>query len=666
MRRTSIVAILLIFLTAATFWRVGGCDFLSYDDPDYVTLNPIVQKGLTAEGVAWAFGNIHGEQTYWHPITWLSHMLDVQLFGLNPTAHHLVSLAFHIANAVLLFLVLNAATAAFWRSALVAALFALHPLQVESVAWVTERKNVLSTFFLMLTLWTYVRYAKAARLRWYLLGLASYAVGLMCKPALVPLPFILLLADFWPLRRLTIGSPRTKAVVSSAGVRSFPEVSRKKIILEKVPFLALAIASSVLTLSAHRALGMIEETGAPPRELELENVLVSYARYIRKVIWPSDLAIFYPFPTSLESDLVIGSVLVLLAITAVVLWQIKRRPYVAVGWFWFLVMLIPASGIVRVGIQAMADRFVYVPIIGLFVAAVWGVGELIERRNLSPKAKFAIGLIPILVFIPLTAIQVSYWKNDYAVFDHARNVTQDNYLAYNTLGRVLLQEGKLDEAMNYFAMAQQIRPTFPDVYYSIGVAMLMRGDAPRAAANLAEALRLKPNYPEARLNFALALQSVGHLDDSIENYKIFLRSEPRSLQAHLGLGNALMIKGQGKEALEHFRTAIQIDPKSAAATARLAWVLATDKDASIRNGQEALRLAEEACRLTKTNDVQAVNALAAAYAEVGQFDLAVRTAEQALEQATSKGQTAFVPLIETLRGLYRKQQPFREGAEKTK
>ena len=382
MKRTTLVAVGLVLLTAAIFCRVGSLEFLSYDDPDYITLNPIIQKGLSGEGLAWAFGKIHGQETYWHPITWVSHMLDVEMFGLRPGGHHLVSLAFHIANVVLLFVMLNAATGALWRSALVAALFAIHPLQVESVAWITERKNVLSTFFWMLTLWFYVGYTRAPGTGRYLASLGSYAIGLMCKPALVPLPAVLLLLDYWPLRRLTFGS-KTATPSPPVGVRRQP--SLKKLLLEKLPFFALAIILSLITLSAHRGLGMINEAGAPPRSLEIGNIFVSYVRYLRKALWPSDLAVFYPFPTSLAADLVIGAVVILLAITALVLWQGKRKPYLAVGWFWFLGVLIPAIGIVRVGVQAMADRFVYVPIVGLFIAVVWWVADLLESRNVSTK-----------------------------------------------------------------------------------------------------------------------------------------------------------------------------------------------------------------------------------------------------------------------------------------
>jgi protein O-mannosyl-transferase len=658
MSQSRFVAVALVVLTFATFWHVNRNGFVGYDDPDYITANPIIQQGISKKGLAWAFGRIHGENTYWHPITWLSHMIDAELFGLKPAGHHLMSLALHVANAALLFLVLYKLTGALWPSALVAGLFALHPLQVESFAWATERKNVLSTFFFMLTLWCYASYARSPTIARYLSSLLAFLLGLMCKPALVPLPGLLLLLDYWPLRRLDL----FKELREPNAPQHSLTPSKKWIVLEKIPFLALAIASSLITLSAHRGLGMLDQSDAPPRGLRLANVVVSYMSYIRKALWPGDLAVFYPFPKTIAVDTLVVCALFFVAITGIVLWQLKKRPWLAVGWFWFVGMLVPTIGIVTVGIQAMADRFVYISVIGLFLVFVWAIGDWIQRAKLSRPMTVAIALLPFAALIPLAARQVGYWKNDYTLFERARTVTRDNYMAYTAVGGVLMREGKLDAAMNYFGLAKDIQPGFADTYYSIGVAMYRSGRLYESITNFEHALRIRPDYNEARLNLGLALQSAGRLDDSIQAYRSLLEKHPESEAAHLGIGNAFLTKGLSANAIYHFREAIRLNANSAGAMARLAWILATHSDSSVRNGSEAVRLAKEACELTKYEHVQTVNTLAAAYAETGQFDLAIQTAEQALDLAKSKRELNLVPIIENLRDRYRRREPYREGS----
>jgi Flp pilus assembly protein TadD len=660
LKRSILAGVVLLVVTIVVFWRAPTLDFLTYDDPDYVTLNPIVQKGLSWEGVRWAFGNLHGEQTYWHPLTWMSHMLDVQLFGVSSKAHHSVNLFFHTANVLLLFVVLQTATATLWRSAFVALLFAIHPLQVESVAWVTERKNVLSTFFLLLTLWSYIRYARTNSLKSYVSSVCFYAIGLMCKPALVPLPILLIVLDYWPLGRISFIS-RVSSSTERQTTRGASTPRKRFIIADKICFVILACAASLMTILAHRYLGMIGETGGPPRSLELQNIPVAYVTYLRKLFWPSDLAIFYPFPTSISAEVTLLCILLLFGLTIAVLWQWRRRPFLVVGWVWFLAFLLPTIGFIRVGIQAMADRFAYVSLIGCFVGLVWGFAELMQHWRVPQKVINIAATIVVLILAALTMRQVSFWKNDYTVFEHARLVTENNYLAVNTVGRALLLQGDQDGALKHFEIAQQIRPTFPDVYYSMGILFLMRGDVPAAAQNLARALDLKPNYPEARLNFALALQTLGRFDDSIANYELYLQSNPESVQAHFGLGNALMIRGHSEQAISHLRTAIQLEPRAPAALARLAWILATTADSRFRSAPEAFRLAAEACRLSGTNDVQSVNALAAAHAAAGEFDLALAQADSAIRLAIANNQTNLVPVINSFRSLYEKHQPVVEG-----
>jgi protein O-mannosyl-transferase len=659
-RFRAILAASLLVLTVATFWKVSQNGFVGYDDPDYLTSNDIIKRGISKSGLVWAFSKLHGEQTYWHPITWLSHMADVQLFGMNPGAHHLVSLVVHCATVLLLFVLLQTMTGALWRSALVASLFAIHPLQVESVAWATERKNVLSTFFFVLTLCFYVRYTRFPTIWRYLVSLLTFGIGLMCKPAIVPLPGVLMLLDYWPLRRFTLTFARPFVVSSKEGTSNIVPTSAKWLILEKLPFAALAIASSLLTLSAHRGLGMLQDASAPPPNLQWANVLLSYVRYIGKTLWPTDLAVFYPYPTSIPIDVTIVCGLLLITVTAACLWQLRKRPYLAVGWLWFLGVSIPTIGLIPVGLQAMADRFAYVPVAGLFVAAAWGLADLVKRFHVPTILVALLSGTSIAALASASFKQVDYWKNDYTLFERARTATHNNFMAYTAVGGVLLRQGQFEEAMRYFTIAQSIEPGFPDTYFSLGVAMYMRSNLEGAITNFQHALQLRSDYPEARLNLALALQTSGRLNESIENYRLFLRIRPHFAQAHFTVANLLLTSGRTVEATDHLREVIRLDPKSSGAMARLAWILATHSDSSLRNGLEAIRLAKEACELTKYQHVQTVNTLAAAYAETERFDLAVRTAEQALDLAKSKGEINLLPIIEDLRDRYRRREPYRE------
>jgi protein O-mannosyl-transferase len=659
--RHYLVAAVLAILTFSTFLKVRENGFVGYDDPDYLASNPIVRQGLTREGLTWAFGKIHGEQTYWHPLTWVSHMLDVQVFGMNAAAHHLVSLSLHTANAVLLFLVLRMMTGSLWRSAMVAALFAVHPIQVESVAWATERKNVLSTLFGMFTLYAYIRYVqtsdKERSRHWYILSTAFFALGLMCKPALVPLPGVLLLLDYWPLNRLN--GKRLPVKVPSSNQRTL----LRTVLLEKIPFFIMAGASSIITMLAHRDLGMLSEAGAVPKSLQWANVFLSYVKYVANTIIPTNLAAFYPFPRTIDAHTLAVCIVLLAGITAMAVVQRYKRPYFLVGWLWFIGVLVPAIGVVHVGIQAMADRFAYVPIIGLFLCAVWSATDLLNRRQVPASVRTALATIIIAGLVAISWRQIGYWKNDYSLFERARTVTRNNYMAYTAVGGVLLKQGQWAQAMEYFRIAREMEPTFADVYFSIGVAMSQKGQVAEAITNLEEAVRLKPFYPEAQLNLALMLQTAGQLEQSIAIYEQLLRVQPRSDQAHLGIGNALMTRGRVNEALDHLHEAIRLNPQSSAAMARLAWILATHPDPNIRDGSQAVRLAEQSCNMSGYSHTESLITLSAAYAENAQFSPAVHIADQALRSAHLKHETHLIPMIENLRNLYQTEQPHRESLE---
>ena len=514
----------LAVLIAAVYGRVAGYEFITYDDPAYVTDNAIVKAGLTWEGLKWAFGNLHGEYTYWHPLSWLSHMLDVELFGLNAGAHHLVNAVFHVANSILLFLLFRQMTGAVWRSAVVAALFAVHPLQVDTVAWVTERKNVLSTLFWILTTMAYVRYARGTVTKCassplpsppsergegvitaqrdaspylfsYVLVIVLFAVGLMCKPALVTLPFVLLLLDYWPLGRLPSGLAGPLALLTTPTFR--------RLILEKAPLFVLTAVSCWITAAAHKALGSTEAAGLT-LGMRIENAIVSYGRYLGKIVWPSDLAIIYPYPEAWPKTTVFITLAVLLLITMVVVRDFRLRPYLPVGWFWFLGVLVPAIGIVQAGPQAMADRFAYVPVIGVFVMLVWTVADELSsevRRAWVPGLAASLAVASCVV---ITWVQLSHWKNSETVFKQALKVTPGNYVAHVNLAVYHLGRGETNAVVTHATEALRANRESFEPYLYLGKVSELGGDIPGAISNYHRALSIEPKWEPARKALAAA------------------------------------------------------------------------------------------------------------------------------------------------------------------
>jgi Tfp pilus assembly protein PilF len=493
MRREWLIYLGLFLTTTAVFWPVTRCEFVNFDDSQYVTENPHIKQGLTLAGVGWAFSStVEGN---WHPVTCLSHMLDCQLFGLNARAHHLVNLLFHVANTLLLFHVLRRMTHELWPSAAVAALFALHPLHVESVAWVSERKDVLSTFFGLLTIAAYVRYAQEDRakrkVQKYLLVVFCFVLGLMSKPMLVTWPFVLLLLDYWPLQRFTIHSSR---------------ITIRRLVWEKLPLFALTIAVSVATfLFQGLANAVMPETKFTISE-RIGNALVSYVRYLGKMIWPEHLAVFYPLPhPAWPVWQVIGSVALLTLITLAAVWQAQRRPFLIVGWLWFMGTLVPVIGLVQVGIQAMADRYSYIPFIGLFVMAVWGVKDFAGGGR---QARLGLGVAAtaaLAACITVSRPQLRYWRNSEALWRHAADVTTDNHLTNIRLSYILLDEGKIEEAMAHFNREFRVRPNFGDGHYQLAVALARQGRIRESIAQYREALRFQPDLPDALNNLAWLL-----------------------------------------------------------------------------------------------------------------------------------------------------------------
>ena len=631
LRRPGFLCLALAVTTLAVFLPVAWQGFVNYDDSDYVTENAHVQSGLKWDNVVWAFKTGHASN--WHPLTWLSHMLDCQLFGLKAGGPHLVSVGFHIANTLLLFLLLRRMTGALWRSILVAALFALHPLHVESVAWASERKDVLSAFFFLLTIWAYARYAEVQSpkpkvqspgppsthhvsrftfhaSRFYLLSLSFFALGLISKPMLVTMPFVLLLIDYWPLRR------------PGASSRESQPVAGLLLLLEKVPFFLLSVASCVITFLVQRKGGAVST--ALTLDERIANALVSYARYIGKMFWPKNLSILYPHPGHWLAWQVMVSAGLLLAVSAAVILMARRRPYLAVGWLWFCGTLVPVIGLIQVGIQSMADRYTYVPLIGLFIMLVWGVEELIPVRPWRGRA-LAIGAALLLATCGyLTERQIRFWRDSEALFGHAVKVTRDNYLAYNNLGFYLSGKGRVAEAMENYRQALKINSAYEDALNNLGYALAGQKKYAEAIPLYQAALRVRPKHAEVHNNLGNALSETGKIDEAIQHYLIALEQKPDHADAHNNLGIALAMKGRLDEAIAHFHEAIRCKPSYASAHSNLgnAFAVQHKLDAAIQEYQESLRL--------KPDDAQAHNNLGNALAEQGKVEAAIEHYGQAL------------------------------------
>jgi hypothetical protein len=603
MRREWSIHLALFAVTAAVYWSVGRCQFVNYDDAQYVTDNAHIRQGVTLANVGWAFHAIVGGN--WHPVTCLSHMLDCQWFGLNAGAHHRVSLLFHAVNVLLLFQVLRRMTGEVWPSALVAALFAWHPLHVESVAWVSERKDVLSGFFGLLTLAAYAGCAQnknpKSRIPGRWLALGFFALGLMSKPMLVTLPFVMLLLDFWPLGRVPSFTPQVTGVPIPAGKGaspSPPSSARSRqlqalghLVREKAPFFALAAASSVTTFIVQQRTGAVIPEDYVPFSWRVGNALVSYVRYLGKTIWPDRLTVLYVHPFAWPAGLVFGSAVLLGLITLAAAWQARRRPFLIVGWLWFLGTLVPVIGLVQVGNQVMADRYSYLPSIGLFVMIAWGAKDFAghwQRKNLVAAG----ATVALAGCLALTSLQVRYWKNSETLWRHALEVAPRNIVAYCNLGTALTGMGRIEEGL----------------------------------AALNEALRLRPNLISARCAMA----------------------------------DALSRQGKARESLAQLRVALRYQPDLPDVLNNVAWTLATNPDPGIRNGAEAVRLAEHACDLTHYERTIFIGTLAAAYAEAGRFDEAIRTAERACASATAARETGLAGKNRQLLELYRARKPYRE------
>lgn len=700
----------LALVTIAGYARICGNQFIGYDDPRYVTDNPHVNQGISSRSFVWAFTEFYTGN--WHPLTWISHMLDCEFFALNPTGHHFTNLLLHTVNTLLLLWVLHTATGRFFPAAFIAACFAVHPLHVESVAWIAERKDLLSAFFFLLCLAVYIRYACRPALLKYLFVVVLFAFALMSKPMAVTLPFVLLLMDYWPLNRSGI-----------------------KTVIEKIPLFVMTVISCVITYIAQQKGGAIVQFEKIPLYHRIENALVSYVCYIGKIFCPSRLAILYPIRLSrIPAWQVAGAIVILAGITFSFVLLAKRkhslRPLI-VGWFWFLGMLVPVIGVIQVGRQSMADRYTYLPAIGFFIMAAFGISELFARRRIQ---KIILGLLSIVLILAMTFgtyIQAGYFKDSETIFSRALDVTENNYIIHYNLGTALLSQKQLDQAIPHFEEAIKIEPRFteaignlglvfleqnrleeavntfqraismneakpePKLYSDLGYVLQLQGKHDQAVENYNKALSLDPAFIPAIFNMAGMLKLQGKLDGALSHYRRAMELSPGNAEVYNSIGIILSMKNQFEDASVYYSKALEIKPDIASAHKdlgkiyviqkdferavisftealkynpdlpdalnSLAWLLAVDKGSKTHDPQKALRLATRACELTEFLEAEIMDTLAVSYAALGKFSEAVDTAQKALQLARADKQKQLAERIQTRLKLYKNDQPYSEA-----
>jgi len=557
----------LFVVTFVVYGQVRQFDFLTLDDPAEVSYNPHVMPGITPEGIVWAFTT--GEGGNWMPLTRLSHMLDCDLFGLKSGPHHLMNVFLHLLATLLLFAFLNRATHRRWPSAFVAFLFALHPLHVESVAWVAERKDVLCALFWFLTLWTYVWYVESPGLRRYLLVLLSFGLGLLAKPMMVTLPFVLVLLDFWPLGRLRgTSSPVDNTALGAVAA------SWKTALQDKIPFFVLSAGACIVTYLVQRTGGAVKSFDMYSMAVRVENAAISYLLYIAKVFWPTNLAVWYPYPREFPTWQFVTAILAIIGISILVLLSFRARPYLGVGWFWFLGTLVPVIGLVQVGMQARADRYMYLPMVGLSIMLAWGAVDVLRRWPRTKPVISVLATVGCSACVLITLVQTNYWKTSESLFQHALNVTDGNYLAHNSLGAYLSAvPGRLPESMNHFEEALRFKPDYAEVHARLGLALAnIPGRLPEAINHLETVVRIEPDLAEAHYNLGLDLaKTPRRLADAIKHFETALRLKPDYAEAHNDLGLALLrTPGRFPEAITHLETAIRLKPDYAEARNNLA------------------------------------------------------------------------------------------------
>ncbi|MDM8551656.1 tetratricopeptide repeat protein [Desulfobacterales bacterium HSG2] len=562
------VCLFLAVSVLIVYWQVRHYEFVSFDDVMYVTENRHVRAGLTPESVSWAFNFTDKEGTYWQPLTWLSHMLDCHLYGLNAGMHHWTSLMIHIANSLLLFFVFRRMTGEIRKSAFMAALFALHPLNVDSVAWVAERKNVLSTFFWILTMLAYVRYTEQTGLSRYIQLVSAFSLGLMTKPMLVTLPFALLLLDYWPLGRLSVVSCQSSVVSCQSSV-----VSRQSsVLLEKIPLFVLSAVSVGISSLSLQHYDNVTSTHFAPMTLRIENALVSYIAYLWKMIWPRNLSVYYPYPETVPVWQTLGAVILLVGISLLIIRKLRQMPYLTTGWLWYLGTLVPVSGLMQTGLwPAMADRWAYIPLIGIFAMIAWGVPQAlanltsaqIGKRQSAKKGLVIISTAVILILMTVSRMQVRHWADSITLFRHAIDVTSDNYVAHNHLGGALAARGKFDEAITHYSESLRINPGYLRALNNLGLVLAKQDKTDEAISLYSRILQTNPAYMPAHINMGLALSKQNRITEAIGHYSQALDLEPDHFLAHKNMGILLLNIGKYEKGIIHFQEALRAMPNHA-------------------------------------------------------------------------------------------------------
>lgn len=655
-RRIELAGLCLVLVTLALFWPSTTHDYIAFDDGQYASQNTHVTDGLSLAGLKWAFTSTYTAN--WHPLTWLSLMLDSSVFGTFAGGHHLTNILLHTLNTLLLFLLLLRMTKMTGPSFIVAALFGWHPAHVESVAWISERKDVLSTLFFLLTLIAYARFAveppkTGPRKIYYALALALFALGLMSKPMLVTLPFVLLLLDYWPLERIAkFGIPGS----ALANARTeCPPLPWRGILLEKLPFFALAFAACVMTLKA-QGTGAIRSVAEVPVGFRLLNALTAYSSYLGMAFWPAKLSIFYLLP---DKAAILPAVCsgILLAATTYAAFRLRwRSPWLLFGWLWFLGTLVPVIGLVQVGSQALADRYTYIPLIGLFVAVVWGVDSFLER---SGARAIAVGMatFALAACLVLTRRQLGFWHNDVTLFGHAVNVTPDNYLVQFELGAALDKTGRTDEAVEHYSACLRLNPGYELGHYRLGLALTGMGKPDEAAFHFSEALKRDPNSEELHNDLGVVFAQQGRNEAAIAELKRAMQINPDYPQPYINYGNILQKLGRPAEALTNYYRAQALEPDSPEVLDKIALLLATCPDAQVRNPPAALKLALRASDLTQNQNPVCLAALATANAATGNFSNAVAVAEIAVGRARDLQMSNTVLELEHELAAYRQNRP---------
>jgi tetratricopeptide (TPR) repeat protein len=655
-RQNELAGTCLVLVTLALFLPAMTFDRIQFDDGIYVFDNPHVSAGVTLAGVKWAFTKIYIGN--WHPLTWISHMLDCAIFGSFPGGHHLTNVLLHTANTLLLFLLLQRVTKLTGPSFIVAGLFGWHPAHVESVAWIAERKDVLSTLFFLLTLIAYARYAaepqKIGRRKfYYALSLVLFALGLMSKQMLVTLPFVLLLLDCWPLKRIA-GFSRQVAEPGT-GEPVYSELPLRKILLEKIPYFALTCAACAATLLA-QGTGAIRTTADVPLGLRALNALIAYAKYLGEAFWPTNLSIYYLLPSEAGKVPAILAALLLVAVSYAAFRMRSQMPWLPLGWLWFLGTLVPVIGLVQVGSQAMADRYTYIPYIGLFIAVVWSMNWFAERNGVSPTVRAGFAALVLVGCVFLTHRQLGFWHDDVSLFSHAVDATPNSYFAEYELGAALEKADRMDEAVKHYSASVQLNPLYEPAHFRAGMVLMEMGKLDDAALHFSEAMKRDPNSEQLHNALGVVFAQQGKSDAAISEFNKAMQSNPDYSSAYLNCGNELEKIGRPAEALTNYYRAHALEPDSTDVLKKLALLLATCPDAKIRNPPAALQFAQRASDLSQNQNPACLATLATATAATGNFSKAIAIAEDARNRANDLHLTNQVSKLERDLASYRQNR----------